>query len=607
MKLVYVITRADAVGGASIHVRDLAREMIARGHDVTVLVGGTGAVTEQLAVAKVPFQSLRYLGRSIHPFRDLLALRELRSALCALQPDLVSAHTAKAGLVGRLACRRLGIPCIYTPHGLAVGSRISLLLGPVFAMLERLAARWSAAIVCVCEAEKRLALEKGIGPTSLLHVIYNGMPDVAEADRAKPGEEPVRICSVARLEAPKDHETLFEALAALPHRHWSLELVGEGPLKEKLSHMAITLHLEDRIVWAGYLPSAVAALARSQLFVLASRSEAFPRSILEAMRAGLPVIASDVGGVREAVSDGKSGILVPANDPEALGMAIHRLMESASLRQLMGEAGRQTFSSRFHFEKMVAETIALYDSVGRTRKQEGGMGNLTTSLNLTRSEALLAPASVTANRGGLLEGAGPFIKRCLDIVSALALILIALPFAVVIAIAIVLDTRGPVFFKQSRIGQGNRHFSLWKFRTMAVNSEQLLERYLAVHPDLREEWNATHKLKDDPRVTRVGAFLRRRSLDELPQLWNVLRGDMSLIGPRPIVDAEVPKFGRAFALYLRVKPGLTGLWQVSGRSDTSYRRRVELDSQYIRCWSLGLDLKIIWKTVGVVLRAHGAY
>lgn len=610
MKLVYVITRADSVGGASIHVRDLAREMIARGHEVTVLVGGTGPVTEQLAAARVPFQSLRYLRRQIRPLRDLLAVREMSAALRELRPDLVSTHTAKAGLVGRLACRRLRIPCIYTPHGLAVGSRISPLWGPVFAMLERMAAPWSAAIVCVCEAERRLALEKGIGPASRLHVIYNGMPEAPEADRARPAEEPVRFCSVARLDAPKDHETLFEALAALPHRRWNLELVGDGPLEAKLRALARALNLEERIVWTGYLPSAAAALARSQVFVLATRSEAFPRSILEAMRAGLPVIASDVGGVGEAVRDGQTGVLVPANDPEALGAALERILENASLRERMGDAGHQIFYDRFRFEKMAAETMALYERVGRSSalgKLGDSMGNSTTSLNLTRNETLLSSVPGTARRGGLLAGHGPTVKRIADIVFSLVLILIALPFACLIALAIILETRGPVFFQQSRIGQNNRRFSLWKFRSMAAESERLLETYLTEHPDLREEWEATHKLKDDPRVTRVGRFLRRRSLDELPQLWNVLRGDMSLIGPRPIVDAEIPKFGRAFSLYLKVKPGLTGLWQVSGRSDTSYGRRVELDSQYIRGWSLWLDLKIIWKTVGVVLRAHGAY
>ncbi|MCW5965656.1 MAG: exopolysaccharide biosynthesis polyprenyl glycosylphosphotransferase [Bryobacterales bacterium] len=209
---------------------------------------------------------------------------------------------------------------------------------------------------------------------------------------------------------------------------------------------------------------------------------------------------------------------------------------------------------------------------------------------------------------GLLVPSYFRFKRLFDIASACFFIPLVLPLSLVIAAAIRLESPGPVLFRHTRIGQGNRRFTLWKFRSMVQDSEQRLQSYLEEHPELEAEWEATHKLKDDPRVTRIGRFLRRTSLDELPQFWNVLNGDMSLIGPRPIVDAEVPKYGpRGFRLYARVRPGLTGLWQVSGRSDTSYRRRVELDSRYIREWSLGLDLRIIWKTVGVILRANGAY
>ncbi|MDZ7640157.1 MAG: glycosyltransferase family 4 protein [Bryobacterales bacterium] len=360
MNLVYVITRADAVGGATIHVRDLAREMIARGHQVTVLVGGEGPVTRQLAAAGVPYQSLRHLRRSIHPVRDLLAVREMVSALRQLRPELVSAHTAKAGLVARAACARLRVPAIYTPHGWTIGSRISPLAGPLFGLVERLAARWSAAIVCVCDAERRLALENGIGPPNRLRLIYNGMPDIAMDMRADPTGEPVRILCVARMEAPKDHQTLFEALAALRWHSWNLELVGDGPLELKLRVLAEALNIDDRIEWAGYLPDPAPALEKAQLFVLASCSEAFPRSILEAMRAGLPVVATDVGGVREAVAEDESGILVPANDPEAMANALDLLLTSGALRQRMGEMGRHIFEERFRFERMADETAALY-------------------------------------------------------------------------------------------------------------------------------------------------------------------------------------------------------------------------------------------------------
>lgn len=233
------------------------------------------------------------------------------------------------------------------------------------------------------------------------------------------------------------------------------------------------------------------------------------------------------------------------------------------------------------------------------------MVNATPQLN--RSAILLENTSLVVVQELQKEGGAPLIKRVFDICSSALLLLMSLPLMLLVAAAIVLETRGPALFSHTRIGMGNRPFTLWKFRSMAENSHERLEAYLQEHPGLEAEWKASHKLKDDPRVTRVGRILRRTSLDELPQLWNVLRGDMSLIGPRPIVEEEVPKYGSGFELYQSVRPGLTGLWQVSGRSDTSYRRRVELDSRYIREWSVGLDLRIIWKTVGVILRANGAY
>jgi Undecaprenyl-phosphate galactose phosphotransferase WbaP len=193
----------------------------------------------------------------------------------------------------------------------------------------------------------------------------------------------------------------------------------------------------------------------------------------------------------------------------------------------------------------------------------------------------------------------------------LAVILLAAPylllFFVLISILIMLDSQGGALYGQTRIGRGGRRFKAYKFRTMVSKADQLLQQYLDNSPELRAEWLATHKLKNDPRVTRVGALLRKTSLDELPQFWNILIGEMSLVGPRPIVDAEIEKYGKCFDLYIQVRPGLTGLWQVSGRSDTTYERRVELDEYYIRNRSLKLDLRILWKTVFVVLRKDGAY
>jgi lipopolysaccharide/colanic/teichoic acid biosynthesis glycosyltransferase len=184
---------------------------------------------------------------------------------------------------------------------------------------------------------------------------------------------------------------------------------------------------------------------------------------------------------------------------------------------------------------------------------------------------------------------------------------ILLPLLLILALIVRCTSPGPIFFSHRRICKNGAFFSMWKFRTMCVNSSEVLERYLAAHPEARKEWNQSHKLQRDPRVTRIGRVMRRYSLDELPQVWNVLTGRMSLVGPRPIVAAEVEKYGKCFSCYTRVKPGVTGLWQVSGRSTLSYDARVKLDCDYVARWSLLRDFKILLLTVRSVVNQEGAY
>jgi lipopolysaccharide/colanic/teichoic acid biosynthesis glycosyltransferase len=192
------------------------------------------------------------------------------------------------------------------------------------------------------------------------------------------------------------------------------------------------------------------------------------------------------------------------------------------------------------------------------------------------------------------------------ILALIALVFLA-PVMLAVGLAVFLQDGGPVLFAHRRIGRGGRYFYCLKFRSMASDAEQRLKDLLAADPAAREEWERDHKLRNDPRVTRLGAFLRKSSLDELPQLFNVLRGEMSLVGPRPIVDAEIAKYGRRFASYCAVKPGITGLWQVSGRNDTSYRTRVALDCVYASRRNLFLDSFIILCTVPAVLTRRGSY
>lgn len=361
MRIAYVITRGDAVGGASIHVRDLGRAMIRRGAQVTVLVGQEGPVTDQLAAAGVPFRALGSLRRELDPAADVRALVDVVAALKDLRPDLVSAHTAKAGWIGRAAARRLHLPCLYTPHGLSIGSRISPLLGRVFGLAERAAARWCSAIVCVCEYEKQLALARQIAPPEKIVVIHNGVRDIDPALRAHPGLGPVRLCSVARFAPPKDHETLLAALALLRDVPWEIDLIGDGPLQPERRQQAERLGIAGRVHFHGYRADPAELLSRAHAFVLATRSEAFPRSILEALRAGLPVVASDVGGVAESVKDGVNGILAPPGDPAALAAAISRLLGNASLRGAMGASARAAYERDFGLDRMVDSTVAIYN------------------------------------------------------------------------------------------------------------------------------------------------------------------------------------------------------------------------------------------------------
>lgn len=198
-------------------------------------------------------------------------------------------------------------------------------------------------------------------------------------------------------------------------------------------------------------------------------------------------------------------------------------------------------------------------------------------------------------------------KRLQDLLVTIFGGLLILPFLLLIALAVKIDSRGPVLYGHRRLGRNGLPFTAWKFRSMVADSDARLAEHLAAHPEARLEWENSYKLKDDPRITRVGRLLRKTSLDEFPQIINVLKGEMSLVGPRPIVEAEIGKYGEAYERFSRMTPGMTGLWQISGRSDTGYEERVALDCYYSQSWSVWLDLFILGRTIGVVFRGKGAY
>lgn len=206
----------------------------------------------------------------------------------------------------------------------------------------------------------------------------------------------------------------------------------------------------------------------------------------------------------------------------------------------------------------------------------------------------------------LAKWSSRIMKRCFDIIGALLIILILSPLLIYISRKVKKDG-GPAIYGHERVGKNGHKFKCLKFRSMVINSQEVLAELLDNDPVARAEWNTTFKLKNDPRVTSIGDFLRRTSLDELPQLFNVLKGEMSLVGPRPIITDELARYNDEVDYYLLSKPGMTGLWQVSGRSDVDYDTRVYLDAWYVKNWSMWNDIAILFKTIGVVLKRDGAY
>lgn len=227
--------------------------------------------------------------------------------------------------------------------------------------------------------------------------------------------------------------------------------------------------------------------------------------------------------------------------------------------------------------------------------------------NVTAESFFDAKIMVLHIRNNLASPWNQMLKRLFDIVATICGGLLISPILLAIAFWVYHDSPGPVIFKHRRVGRNGKEFNCYKFRSMCVNSKEVLEHLLATDPEAKAEWDKEFKLKNDPRITKSGAFLRKTSLDELPQLWNVLKGEMSLVGPRPIVQAEVPRYGKYIKEYYSVLPGITGMWQTSGRSDIDYPERVQMDSWYVHNWSVWLDMVLLWRTVAVVLQHKGAY
>jgi len=342
-------------GGVARHVRDLSRGLEAAGHELVLCAP---APLQSAAGRHFPLE----MGRAVSPTRDLRSAMALAALIARLRPHLVHAHSSKAGAVARLA--RLvhpRTPLVYTPHGYAFAGHFDRELERrAYRSAEVVLSPLASRVIGVCEAEARLA--RLVGPARRVRVVHNG---VAQMDPAPGhGRRPAVICTLTQLRPGKGVQTLLDAMAGLgAETEARLVVWGDGPDLGPLQGHALALGIEQRVTFAGATPNPLGAMSDADVFVLPSLAEAFPYVVLEAMSLGLPVIASDVGGVREALDDGRAGALVAPGDPDALSAALARMLSDRSHAAALATAGARRVRARFGLEQMISGTLAVYDEV----------------------------------------------------------------------------------------------------------------------------------------------------------------------------------------------------------------------------------------------------
>lgn len=364
MKIAYLITRMDELGGAQVHVRDLSLWMKGQGHEVMVFAGSLGKVTDFLEEQGVEIYEVPDLERAIHPVKDWKAFLAIRKILKDHKPDVLSCHSSKAGLLGRLAAKAAGVSVIFTAHGWAFTDGVSSGSKKIYKALEKFAGNFSDHIITVSGFDYELGKKAKVVPLNKLTLIHNGMPERPPVTR-KLKDGPVKLMMVARIGPQKDHETLLRALATLKDLSWTLDFIGGGDDTD-LRALASELDIEERVLFRGELHEIAEAMEGANMYLLISNWEGFPRSILEAMRSGLPVIASDVGGVKESVIEAKTGYLVPAKDVKKLAYTLRLVIPDKKLQLALGQAGRESFERNFTFSAMAAKTFNVYRSVDKT-------------------------------------------------------------------------------------------------------------------------------------------------------------------------------------------------------------------------------------------------
>jgi lipopolysaccharide/colanic/teichoic acid biosynthesis glycosyltransferase/glycosyltransferase involved in cell wall biosynthesis len=562
----------------------------------THVFSSPGPELEAFAQAERVGVTAMEITRQITPHQDFVTIVHLTRALRQLRPAIVDAHTPKGGLLGMIAATLAGVPVrVYHLRGLrldtAAGMQRLILLAS-----ERVSCFLAHRVICVSHSVREAALALGLCPPEKITVLGHGSGNGVDASgrfdperlslearcavRSQLGipDEALVIGFVGRVVRDKGLTELADAWRALRAEDASLHLLVIGPFEpyDPLSpDTAALLRQDQRIHLTGPVDDTAPLYAAMDLVVLPTYREGFPNVLLEAAAMALPVVATRVAGCVDAVQDGLTGTLVPPRDADALAAAIRRYVADPGLRRRHGAAARQRV---LHDFRQDAIWEALYEEYARLLRAQG----VRIDVDVPASPTLAAPAPVQR------AVAQSRIKRSLDVIGALAGMVMLAPIVAGVAAAIWWRMGRPVLFRHVRAGHDGRPFAVVKLRTMRD----------ANGPDGR-------LLSDEERVTPLGWFLRRTSLDELPQLWNVLRGEMSLVGPRPLEDWYLPLYRERERLRLAVRPGITGLAQISGRNMLPWDERLELDARYVEEWSLWLDARILLRTVLMLCGGKG--
>jgi lipopolysaccharide/colanic/teichoic acid biosynthesis glycosyltransferase len=538
-------------------------------------ISAPGPWVEELEAMGVRHVPLASSTRSANLLADLHAAKELWNVLRREGVDVLHTHNPKPGVYGRIIGRLARVPIVVnTNHGLYATEDDRLVKRLLVYLAEAVASRFSDAELVQSSEDFALLKRWRITPPRRTDWLGNGV-DLQRFDPETlgPGDRPVirhglgltdgqiAVGIVGRLVAEKGYLELFEAMDRLDERYVLLAIGPEDPDKaDALTTQALGSAAQRGVRFLGMRADMEHLYAGLDIFVLPSHREGFPRAAMEAAAMGLPIVASDVRGCREVVDHGVNGLLVPVDDPDALAEAISRLGADASLRATMGRAGYERAQALFDERRIVSMVMETYERV-------------------------LAHKSLRHRRRAHV------VKRVLDLSIAVSGLVIMSPVLGIVAALVRWSLGRPVLFVRERPGRDGRPFRLYKFRTM------------------REARDRDGRLLPDAdRLTQVGSLVRAWSLDELPQLVNVAKGDMSLVGPRPLLVEYLDRYTAEQARRHRMRPGMTGWSQVRGRNAISWDEKLALDVWYVDHWSLWLDLRILALTfLNVISRRGIAY